>query len=96
MCGYGLVFGQMECKVILMVLVDCVLWWCELGEDNEGVLVQDEEFVLMYLDNIQVIGFFEYIKLLYYVDFQFELELVCKLCVEVEVVCVVYMQEVVE
>lgn len=25
MCGYGLVFGMSECKVMVMVLVDCVL-----------------------------------------------------------------------
>lgn len=82
-CGYGLIFGQIECKVLFMVLVDCVLCWQELGEDDQGVLVQDVEFVLLYCDNIQVIGFLEYIKLLYYVDFQVELELVWCLCVDI-------------
>lgn len=62
-----------------MVLVDCVLCVEEYGEEVV-LLVQQEEFVLMYCDNVEVGGFVLYLKLLYYVDFQFELELICKLC----------------
>ena len=77
--GYGLVFGQTERKAISMALVDRVLRWEELGEDNQGAPVQDAEFVLYHCDNIQATGFLEHIKLPHYVDFQSELELVRKL-----------------
>lgn len=77
--GYGLVFGQTERKAISMSLVDRSLRWKELGEDDEGVPAQDEDFVLYHSDNIQATGFLEHIKLPHYVDFQSELELVRKL-----------------
>ena len=77
--GYGLVFGQSERKAISMSLVDRALRWRELGEDDEGVPAQDEEFVLMHADNVQATGFLEHIKLPHYVDFQSELELIRKL-----------------
>ena len=77
--GYGLVFGQSERKAISMSLVDRALRWDELGEDNTGAPVQDQEFVLMHADNIQATGFLEHIKLPHYVDFQSELELVRRL-----------------
>ena len=51
----------------------------ELGEDDLGAPVQDEEFVLYHADNIQATGFLEHIKLPHYVDFQSELELIRKL-----------------
>lgn len=74
--GYGLVMGQSERKAIAMSLVDRALRWEELGEENTGAPVQDQEFVLMHADNIQATGFLEHIKLPHYVDFQSELELV--------------------
>jgi len=74
--GYGLVFGHTERKAISMSLVDRALRWEELGEDDTGAPVQDQEFVLMHADNIQATGFLEHIKLPHYVDFQSELELV--------------------
>ncbi|MEY8840580.1 carbon-phosphorus lyase complex subunit PhnI, partial [Cribrihabitans sp. XS_ASV171] len=82
--GYGLVFGQSERKAIAMALVDRALRWKELGEDDTGAPVQDEEFVLSHSDNIQATGFLEHIKLPHYVDFQSELELVRKLRREAE------------
>ena len=80
--GYGLVFGQTERKAISMALVDRALRWKELGEDNQGVPAQDEEFVLSHADNIQATGFLEHIKLPHYVDFQSELELIRKVRAE--------------
>ncbi|MFN4099769.1 MAG: carbon-phosphorus lyase complex subunit PhnI, partial [Pararhodobacter sp.] len=77
--GYGLVFGQSERKAISMSLVDRAMRWEELGEEDTGAPVQDQEFVLMHSDNIQATGFLEHIKLPHYVDFQSELELVRKL-----------------
>ena len=74
--GYGLVFGQTERKAISMALVDRALRWKELGEEDTGAPVQDEEFVLYHSDNIQATGFLEHIKLPHYVDFQSELELI--------------------
>ena len=82
--GYGLVMGQSERKAIAMSLVDRSLRWQELGEDFTGAPAQDEEFVLMHCDNIQATGFLEHIKLPHYVDFQAELELVCKLRAEAQ------------
>lgn len=82
--GYGLVFGQSERKSIAMSLVDRALRWEELGEDNVGVPVQDQEFVLYHCDNIQATGFLEHIKLPHYVDFQAELELIRKLRAEAQ------------
>mgnify|MGYP006273263673 CR=1 FL=1 len=77
--GYGLIFGQSERKALAMALVDRALRWQELGEDDTGAPIQDEEFVLMHADNIQATGFLEHIKLPHYVDFQSELELVRRL-----------------
>ncbi|GAA0300306.1 carbon-phosphorus lyase complex subunit PhnI [Rhodovulum strictum] len=77
--GYGLVMGQSERKAIAMSLVDRALRWQELGEEDSGAPVQDQEFVLMHADNIQATGFLEHIKLPHYVDFQSELELVRRL-----------------
>jgi alpha-D-ribose 1-methylphosphonate 5-triphosphate synthase subunit PhnI len=82
--GYGLVFGQSERKAIAMSLVDRVLRWKELGEDDSGAPAQDEEFVLYHSDNIQATGFLEHIKLPHYVDFQSELELVRRIRAEAE------------
>ncbi|MFN0113663.1 MAG: carbon-phosphorus lyase complex subunit PhnI [Paracoccaceae bacterium] len=81
--GYGLVFGQSERKAISMSLVDRALRWRELGEDDQGVPAQDEEFVLMHADNVQATGFLEHIKLPHYVDFQSELEMIRKMRAEV-------------
>ncbi|MDS9468947.1 carbon-phosphorus lyase complex subunit PhnI [Paracoccus sp. MBLB3053] len=77
--GYGLTFGQTERKALSMALVDRALRWQELGEDDQGAPVQDQEFVLSHCDNIQATGFLEHIKLPHYVDFQAELELVRRL-----------------
>ena len=77
--GYGLVMGQSERKAIAMSLVDRALRWAELGEEDTGAPVQDQEFVLMHADNILATGFLEHIKLPHYVDFQSELELVRRL-----------------
>jgi alpha-D-ribose 1-methylphosphonate 5-triphosphate synthase subunit PhnI len=82
--GYGLTFGHNERKAISMALVDRALRWEELGEDNEGVPAQDQEFVLYHSDNIQATGFLEHIKLPHYVDFQSELELIRKLRAEAQ------------
>lgn len=77
--GYGLVFGQSEGKAISMSRIDPALRWEELGEANPGAPVDDAEFVLMLCAKIQASGFLEHIKLLHYVDFQSELELICRL-----------------
>ena len=82
--GYGLTFGFCERKAMAMALVDRSLRWRELGEDDQGVPAQDEEFVLSHADNVQATGFVEHLKLPHYVDFQSELELVRKLRREIE------------
>ncbi len=84
--GYGLVLGQSERKAISMALVDRALRSRELGEEDTGAPVQDEEFVLSHADNVQASGFLEHIKLPHHVDFQAELELVRRLRAEAGVV----------
>ncbi|MCC5975438.1 MAG: carbon-phosphorus lyase complex subunit PhnI [Rubellimicrobium sp.] len=80
--GYGLVLGQSERKAISMALVDRALRSRELGEEDTGAPVQDEEFVLSHADNVQASGFLEHIKLPHHVDFQAELEMVRRLRAE--------------
>ncbi len=82
--GYGLTFGYCERKAMSMALIDRSLRWRELGEDDQGVPAQDEEFVLSHADNVQATGFVEHLKLPHYVDFQSELELVRRLRQEAE------------
>ena len=82
--GYGLTFGYCERKAMSMALVDRSLRWRELGEDDQGVPAQDEEFVLSHADNVQATGFVEHLKLPHYVDFQSELELVRRMRREAE------------
>jgi len=58
--------------------------WCagrsgELGEDNQGARVQDEDFILSHADGLQATGFPAHIKLPHYVDFQSEPDPVCML-----------------
>jgi len=70
--GYGAVFGRNETKAISMAVVDYEL-------NNEGPYpAQNEEFVLMHGDSLEMNGFISHLKLPHYVTFQSKLDAVRK------------------
>ncbi|MCL1913391.1 MAG: carbon-phosphorus lyase complex subunit PhnI [Eubacteriaceae bacterium] len=70
--GYGAVFGRNETKAIAMAVVDHEL-------DNAGPYpAQNEEFVLMHGDSLEMNGFISHLKLPHYVTFQSKLDSVRK------------------
>ena len=70
--GYGAVFGRNENKAIAMSVLDSEL---EKGGDYPP---QDEEFVLMHGDCLEMNGFISHLKLPHYVTFQSKLDAVRK------------------
>lgn len=56
-CGYGAVFGRNENKAIAMAVIDREL---DAGGDYP---TQDEEFVLMHGDSLEMNGFISHLKL---------------------------------
>jgi alpha-D-ribose 1-methylphosphonate 5-triphosphate synthase subunit PhnI len=70
--GYGAVFGRNETKAIAMAVVDREL-------DSCGPYpAQNEEFVLMHGDSLEMNGFISHLKLPHYVTFQSKLDSVRK------------------
>jgi alpha-D-ribose 1-methylphosphonate 5-triphosphate synthase subunit PhnI len=70
--GYGAVFGRNENKAISMAVIDREL-------DNGGSYpTQNEEFVLMHGDSLEMNGFISHLKLPHYVTFQSKLDSVRK------------------
>ncbi|MCL1851933.1 MAG: carbon-phosphorus lyase complex subunit PhnI [Peptococcaceae bacterium] len=70
--GYGAVLGRNETKAIAMAVVDREL-------DNGGPYpAQNEEFVLMHGDSLEMNGFISHLKLPHYVTFQSKLDAVRK------------------
>ncbi|WP_010248831.1 carbon-phosphorus lyase complex subunit PhnI [Acetivibrio cellulolyticus] len=70
--GYGAVFGRNENKAIAISVIDREL-------DNYGDFpTQNEEFVLMHGDSLEMNGFISHLKLPHYVTFQSKLDAVRK------------------
>lgn len=70
--GYGAVFGRNENKAIAMAIIDREL-------ELEGPYPsQNEEFVLMHGDSLEMNGFLSHLKLPHYVTFQSKLDAVRK------------------
>jgi alpha-D-ribose 1-methylphosphonate 5-triphosphate synthase subunit PhnI len=70
--GYGAVFGRNENKAISIAVIDREL-------DNGGPYpTQNEEFVLMHGDSLEMNGFISHLKLPHYVTFQSKLDSVRK------------------
>ena len=67
--GYGLVFGQNDKKAIAMSILDRAL----CSEDPQSP-VEDQEFVLYHIDNMESQGFISHLKLPHYVSFQSTLD----------------------
>ena len=71
-CGYVIIFGRNENKAIAMAVLDH-----ELDEEGDYPS-QDEEFVLMHGDSLEMNGFISHLKLPHYVTFQSKLDAVRK------------------
>lgn len=67
--GYGLVFGHNERKAIAMSILDRAL--CT---DDPSSPIEDQEFVLFHIDNMESQGFISHLKLPHYVSFQSALD----------------------
>ncbi len=67
--GYGLIWGHNERKAIAMSILDRAL--CA---DCPGSPVEDQEFVLYHIDNMESQGFISHLKLPHYVSFQSALD----------------------
>jgi alpha-D-ribose 1-methylphosphonate 5-triphosphate synthase subunit PhnI len=63
--GYGLVFGHNERKAIAMSILDRAL--CT---EHPKSPIEDQEFVLYHIDNMESQGFVSHLKLPHYVSFQ--------------------------
>lgn len=66
--GYGCVFGRNETKAIAMSILDRAL---RVEGDSP---VNDEEFVLLHGDSLEMNGFISHLKLPHYVTFQSKLD----------------------
>jgi alpha-D-ribose 1-methylphosphonate 5-triphosphate synthase subunit PhnI len=66
--GYGCVFGRNETKAISMSILDRAL---RIEGDSP---VNDEEFVLLHGDSLEMNGFISHLKLPHYVTFQSKLD----------------------
>jgi alpha-D-ribose 1-methylphosphonate 5-triphosphate synthase subunit PhnI len=67
--GYGLIFGHNDRKAIAMSILDRAL--CSRDPQTP---VQDQEFVLFHIDNMESQGFISHLKLPHYVTFQSSLD----------------------
>ncbi|MDJ0783855.1 MAG: carbon-phosphorus lyase complex subunit PhnI [Desulfosarcinaceae bacterium] len=67
--GYGMVFGHNDRKAIAMSILDRAL--CA---DQPTSPVEDQEFVLFHIDNMESQGFISHLKLPHYVSFQSALD----------------------
>jgi alpha-D-ribose 1-methylphosphonate 5-triphosphate synthase subunit PhnI len=67
--GYGLIFGHNDRKAIAMSILDRAL--CA---ENPTSPIEDQEFVLYHIDNMESQGFISHLKLPHYVSFQSALD----------------------
>lgn len=71
-CGYGAVMGRNENKAIAMAVLDH-----ELNSDGPYP-TQNDEFVLLHGDSLEMNGFISHLKLPHYITFQSKLDAVRK------------------
>jgi alpha-D-ribose 1-methylphosphonate 5-triphosphate synthase subunit PhnI len=78
--GYGMVFGRNDTKAIAMSILDYTLSLSDAaGTDspagNAGAsILQNQEFVLLHGDSLEMNGFISHLKLPHYVTFQSSLD----------------------
>jgi len=76
-CGYGMVFGRNDNKAIAMSILDYTL---ESGTKDSAMaggeksILQNQEFVLLHGDCLEMSGFISHLKLPHYVTFQSKLD----------------------
>jgi len=63
--GYGLAFGRAETKAIAMSILDSAL-----NNPHPGSPPNDEEFVLLHGESLEMSGFISHLKLPHYVTYQ--------------------------
>jgi alpha-D-ribose 1-methylphosphonate 5-triphosphate synthase subunit PhnI len=66
--GYGMVFGRNDNKAIAMSILDYFL-----DAEGDGIL-NNQEFVLLHGDSLEMNGFLSHLKLPHYVTFQSKLD----------------------
>jgi alpha-D-ribose 1-methylphosphonate 5-triphosphate synthase subunit PhnI len=71
--GYGLVFGRNDTKAIAMSILDYSLSRSG-NSDGEASILEDQEFVLLHGDCLEMNGFISHLKLPHYVTFQSKLD----------------------
>jgi len=67
--GYGLAFGRAETKAIAMSILDCAL-----NYPTPNSPPNDEEFVLLHGEALEMSGFISHLKLPHYVTYQSKLD----------------------
>ena len=72
--GYGLVFGRAETKAIAMSILDCAM-----NHPNPNSPPNDEEFVLLHGEALEMSGFISHLKLPHYVTYQSRLDNIRKI-----------------
>jgi alpha-D-ribose 1-methylphosphonate 5-triphosphate synthase subunit PhnI len=78
-CGYGMVFGRNDNKAIAMSILDYSLESEDAGSGGlEKSILQNQEFVLLHSDCLEMSGFISHLKLPHYVTFQSKLDRVKK------------------
>ncbi|MCL2046036.1 MAG: carbon-phosphorus lyase complex subunit PhnI [Oscillospiraceae bacterium] len=72
--GYGLVFGRAETRAIAMSILDCAL-----NNPDPSNPPNDEEFVLLHGEPLEMSGFISHLKLPHYVTYQSRLDNIRKI-----------------
>jgi alpha-D-ribose 1-methylphosphonate 5-triphosphate synthase subunit PhnI len=79
--GYGMVFGRNDTKAIAMSILDYSLSLSDAAGDGaekssggEASVLQNQEFVLLHGDSLEMNGFISHLKLPHYVTFQSKLD----------------------
>ncbi|MDR0730513.1 MAG: carbon-phosphorus lyase complex subunit PhnI [Treponema sp.] len=73
--GYGMVFGRSDTKAIAMSILDYSLNAVASGGGNDGTsILENQEFVLLHGDCLEMNGFISHLKLPHYVTFQSKLD----------------------
>jgi alpha-D-ribose 1-methylphosphonate 5-triphosphate synthase subunit PhnI len=73
-CGYGMVFGRNDNKAIAMSILDYNMEAKAGGESDQKSILQNQEFVLLHGDCLEMSGFISHLKLPHYVTFQSKLD----------------------
>ncbi|MDR1909419.1 MAG: carbon-phosphorus lyase complex subunit PhnI [Spirochaetaceae bacterium] len=72
--GYGMVFGRNDTKAIAMSILDYSLSAAGDSPLGAGAVLQNQEFVLLHGDSLEMNGFIAHLKLPHYVTFQSKLD----------------------